>query len=679
MNSDFFARQRKARGLTRWLLLGYLPLILLISFGFQLVTLLRFLAAPPPRDVLVRFVDTFSPSLAILGVIVGIALFAAWYLRGSSGGARVAIALGGIQVTSSDADPLCRQLHNVIEEMAVAAVIQKPLVFVLPQEHAINAFAAGNTRDTAAIAVTAGALRHLDRDQLQAVAAHEFSHILNGDMATNLHMASCLYGLTAVAEAGRYLLSQRDARGDRVVIFLVPGLAALLLGSVGVLACRVLQAGVSRQRERLADASAVQFTRNPQALRSAFTVMAAIATRIHAPTTFSTAHLFIGDPADGWFGRVTSSILATHPLMFERVRALSPAMTEKSFDADVRGHVRGMVVAEREMTEVSRSGGVWSSKPVAAPYSAIPPPATPTATRVSDPGESVLVTAPVTLTTALQMGALRGRTMAHVDTLHQRLPATTRQRMQAVSANASESRVKLQGIFVAALLAGDPTRQMAQLARIGPTLGLEVTRAARELGPTLEGVPPAARLPLLVGLLPALVGIDGDRQTKLRTVAHAFAPHVATGDWFRYAVTRILEPSILREHPQAKALPASAPLTERGPAAATLLLAMTQCRFESGDGGKAYRRGLVAVLPPAKWPPMSNVAVDAAALDAALAMLLDLSDAATKVVVEAMVAGIAETGVLNAAQVDLLRATCILLDVPMPYLPLDFRIEKDAI
>ena len=674
MNSDFFARQHKARGLTGWLLLGYLPVILLLSFGFQFVTLIRFLAEPPARDLLARFVETFAPSLAILGLIVGLALFTAWYLAGVSGGARVARALGGVQVTSSDADPVCRQLHNVIEEMAVAAVIQKPLVFVLPEEHAINAFAAGNTRDTAAIAVTAGALKHLDRDQLQAIAAHEFSHILNGDMATNLRMASCLYGLTAIAEVGRWMLNQRDAEGGRILILLMPGFAALLLGSIGALACRLLQTGVSRQRERLADASAVQFTRHPQALRSAFTVMAAIATRIHASTTISTAHMFIGDPADGWFSRLSSSMLATHPRLIERVRALSPSMTEERFDAEVRGHVRQLIAAEREETEASRRSGVWSIKPVAAPYS----PSVPTS-RANAPGEANPAPEPVKLKTALQSGALRGRTVAHVDTLYQRLPAATRQQMQSVSAEAIASPEELQGIFVGAMLSTDPTRQMAQLAKIGPTLGLEVTRAARDLIPKLEAVPPGARLPMLVALLPLLVDIDAERQSRLRTVARAFAPHVVAGDWFRYAVTRILEPSILRTHPQLSALPENAPLVARAPAVATLLLAMTQCRFGVDGGEKAYRHALAVALPPATWPPMATYAVDAAALDAACAMLLDLTDSATKIVVEGMVASTAETGVLNAAQVDLLRATCILLDVAMPYLPVEFRIEKGAV
>jgi Zn-dependent protease with chaperone function len=613
---------------------------------------------------------------------VGIALFTSWYLRGASGGARVAMALGGVQVTASDADPLCRQLHNVVEEMAVAAVIQKPLVFVLPKEHAINAFAAGHTRDTAAIAVTAGALRHLNRDQLQAVAAHEFSHILNGDMATNVRMASCLYGLAAIAEAGRFLMNQRDAEGERILPLMVPGLAALLLGGVGVLACRILQAGVSRQRERLADATAVQFTRNPQALRSAFTAMAAIATRIHAPTTISTAHLFIGDPAEGWFGRLSSSMLATHPRMIERVRALSPSMTEARFDAEVRDVVRSSTAQQREKVEAARSGGVWATRPVPAPYSVATPARLPTGPSVSQTQDRVvtpIAPLPVTLKTALLSGALRGHTVAHVDTLHQRLPANTRRQMQSVSAQAAESAVKLQGIFVGAMLATDPAQQVAQLARIGPTLGLEVTRAARDLAPTLAGLPPAARLPVLVALLPALVEIDSERQSMLRAATRAFAPQVVAGDWFRYAVTRILEPSLVREHPQATALPANAPLNERAAAVGTLLLAMTQCRFGIGAGERAYRRALVAVLPPAKWPSMSPVAVDAAALDSALATLLDLSDAATKIVVEGLVASIAETGVLCAAQVDLLRAVCILLDVPMPYLPVAFRIEKDAV
>jgi hypothetical protein len=254
--------------------------------------------------------------------------------------------------------------------------------------------------------------------------------------------------------------------------------------------------------------------------------------------------------------------------------------------------------------------------------------------------------------------------------------------MHTVITGAGKSPVHLEGAFVGALLASDPVRQMAQLARIGPTLGLEVTRAARESASAFASLPPAARLPALVALLPSLVGITQERQTRLRTIAKAFAPQVSTGDWLRYAVTRILEPSILRSHEQARSLPPAAPLIERAPAVATLLLAMTQCRFAPGAGGTAYRRALKATLPPAKWPAMSADAVDAQALDAALATLLDLSDAATKIVIEGMVASIGEaeeTALLNTAQVDLLRGTCILLDVPMPYLPVDFRFEKDAL
>jgi hypothetical protein len=294
-----------------------------------------------------------------------------------------------------------------------------------------------------------------------------------------------------------------------------------------------------------------------------------------------------------------------------------------------------------------------------------------------EPGENVLILPePVTLKTALQSGELRGRTVAHVDTLHQRLPAAARQRMQELVAQAGKSSATLQGAFVAAMLASESTRQMAQLSRIGPALGLEVTHAAREFRPALDELNAAARLPVLVALLPSLVEIDAGRQARIRAVANAFAPHVAAGDWFRYAVTRILEPSIVRAHPQAKALPANAPLIERNVAAATLVLAMTQCRYGTGAGESAYRRALVAVLPPAKWPPIASEPVDAAALDAALATLLDLSDSATKIVIEGLVALIAEMRVINAAQADLLRAACILLDVPMPFLPVEFRFDR---
>jgi Zn-dependent protease with chaperone function len=234
-------------------------------------------------------------SVIALAVPVMLAIaFVSWrrWRELREGGATVARALGGVRLATQESDPGRRRLVNVVEEMALAARIPAPQVFVLPGERGINAFAAGHTPEDAAVGITAGALECLDRDELQAVIGHEFSHILNGDMALNTRLVAWLYGLMAVNGFARNLMQRgRKARSLRLIMF---GAAMWLVGSAGLLAGRLLQAAVSRRREHLADASAVQFTRNPEALKSAFLAMAATASgsRIESSAAPELAHLF---------------------------------------------------------------------------------------------------------------------------------------------------------------------------------------------------------------------------------------------------------------------------------------------------------------------------------------------------------------------------------------------------
>ena len=177
--------------------------------------------------------------------------------------------------------------------MAIAARIRKPQVFVLPDEAGINAFAAGHSPDEAAVAVTQGALDAFDRDQLQAVIGHEFSHILNGDMKINMRLTAWIFGLCVITDLARRIMNKRGGGKGAARLKLI-AFGIFLAGSAGALAGRLLQAAVSRRREHLADASAVQFTRNPQALQGAFVVMAANAagTRLEHERAVDVAHMF---------------------------------------------------------------------------------------------------------------------------------------------------------------------------------------------------------------------------------------------------------------------------------------------------------------------------------------------------------------------------------------------------
>lgn len=180
-----------------------------------------------------------------------------------AGGAVVAVQMGGTWVPEDTRDPSLRRLRNVVEEVAIASGVPVPRLFVMEHEAGINAFAAGYSPSDAAIAVTRGALDRLNRDELQGVIAHEFSHVLNGDMRLNIRLMGVLFGIMMLALIGqRILVHGRAGRGRGGDAVLVPALVALVVGSIGVFFGRLIKAGVSRQREYLADAAAVQFTRH---------------------------------------------------------------------------------------------------------------------------------------------------------------------------------------------------------------------------------------------------------------------------------------------------------------------------------------------------------------------------------------------------------------------------------
>src|SRR5688500_18343232 len=197
-------------------------------------------------------------------VILGASLFKTLSLR--TGGGSVARSLGGPRVERGTRDLALKRLHNVVEEMAIASGVSMPEVYVLESEDGINAFAAGNSPADAAVAVTRGAITRLNREELQGVIAHEFSHVLNGDIRLNRQLLGWVFGVLVVAIAARLFMhgvgrgSRRNDKGGALVLV---ALAVMVIAYIGVFVGRILQASVSRHRERPADASAGQLTRPP--------------------------------------------------------------------------------------------------------------------------------------------------------------------------------------------------------------------------------------------------------------------------------------------------------------------------------------------------------------------------------------------------------------------------------
>jgi Zn-dependent protease with chaperone function len=247
------------------------------------------------------------------------------------GGPAVAELLGGTRLSPQTTDPDERRLINVVEEMAIASGVPVPAIYVLEGEVGINAFAAGHTVHDAAVAVTRGTLERLSRDELQGVIAHEFSHILNGDMRLNLRIMGLLFGILLLAVVGRGMLrlgssgskgSSRKKGGGGGQLALI-GLALVLVGYIGVFFGRMIQAAISRQREFLADAAAVQFTRNPAGIAGALKVIGAYegGSKVDNPHAEEAGHLFFATRARASF----AGLMATHPPLTERIRRIDPS------------------------------------------------------------------------------------------------------------------------------------------------------------------------------------------------------------------------------------------------------------------------------------------------------------------------------------------------------------------
>lgn len=358
---NFAEHQRQARRQTALLVALFLLITLLIAAavgGLAGVMLAGGPEAavageqqPRPSGNLLEQMD-WQVAATAGGLVLGVILLAAG-IRGlmlGSDGANVARSLGGKEVTRDSTNPSHRRYFNVVEEMAIAASLPMPKVFVIKHEQGINAFAAGLRPETAAIGMTHGALATLDRDELTGVVAHEFAHIANGDMRLNLRLMAMIFGLVALYVAGRMAMRATMLRGNRdqreAMAGMAIGLALIVLGGLGILAGRLLQAGISRRREYLADATGAQFTRNPEALARALKKIGALQRReeLGNPHGEEVRHMLFADGVS----LNAAGLTATHPPLVRRIQALDPA-----FDPETDPVWR---MSQRDMMQQVRAG-----------------------------------------------------------------------------------------------------------------------------------------------------------------------------------------------------------------------------------------------------------------------------------------------------------------------------------
>jgi Zn-dependent protease with chaperone function len=636
---NFFARQEQSRRTSRALVVAFLLAFILVALATTTVVAAG-LRLYTENNSLFLGTESWEQWLdGHLGLVVGVAIgtFGLMVLASlyrattlARGGGHVARSLGGTRISGDGNDPLERRLVNVVEEMALASGVPVPEIYVLEQEPGINAFAAGLTTSDAAIAVTRGALEHLERAELQGVIAHEFSHVLNGDMRLNQQLIGLSFGILVLSLVGRWLLrSVRYARPRRgrnsggVAAALALGAALTVIGGIGVLLSRLIKAGVSRQREHLADASAVQFTREPEGLAGALKKIGGYSARIVSVDTEEVAHMLFERgtrPLASWF--------ATHPPLLERIRALEP-----NFDPRDLPKPTGALPAARvtETSAAEAAAGLVAG--AAAPASASP------------------------LERAGDIAAPAGRALREAlpDELHQ----ATRSR---------ESSLLL--VVALAFSSDEPTRRQ-QLALVERQLGPVRAELSRRLFGELARTPAELRFPVLELALPTLRQRPREELAYLCDLLARVQALEKTPRLFDFVLVRVLK-TYLRDVPGAEPEPGGrrGALDARSAVRALLATVAAFGSEQARAARAAYEAGVASVgwkLEPGEptfEPPAALRNLER--LDAALAALVPLRPRDKERVLRGVLAVIKADAATAVEERELFRVIAITLDTPLP-------------
>jgi Zn-dependent protease with chaperone function len=609
---NFFRAQDEARGRTTKLVALLVLAIVALAGSLYVLAVLG-------QQKLVRGGETewFQPKLFLatagtaLVVILGGSLLRIAEL--SKGGGAIAERLGGRLVGATTKDAAERRYLNVVQEMALASGLPVPLCYVIDGDETINAFAAGNTPQDAAVGVTRGALRNLTRDELQGVIAHEFSHIGNGDMKLNLRIIGTVAGLTALAQLGyiivRIGLNSGSSRKNNLWPLAVAGLVVVLVGLGGVFFARVIQASVSRQREYLADASAVQFTRNPLGLASALRKVAGLsgARREASSAELEAQHMFFAGSAG-----FLEALFSSHPPIGERIRRVDPA-----FDGHIPDVTPVAVSADDEPVSGLSGRAVATPPPLPAPARAVP-----TDLQIQD---SV---------------GFRGV-----------IPGALRE--------ASEDPVSAMAVVLGLILRRDPAQRAAQLAQAEALAGGEVVREARRLDALLRAVPAGSRVALLDLSMPALRQLSSAQEAAFKQALERAGYEAEDGLivlLIQASIRRYLSRWDMNVTPRAGDLAAACGL---------VLSAVVQT---SGEDPAAQARAYVlgagvlgmAGLSPTMVPPAS---VDLAKVDEALAVIAGQGVPARRRFVRAIGAAMLHDGRAEPAEVEIVRAVADSLGI----------------
>ncbi|MEM8550187.1 MAG: M48 family metallopeptidase [Verrucomicrobiota bacterium] len=635
---DFFERQDKARSRSGLLLIYFVVAVVgIIAAVYVAAVLIRALFLNYTGQHTEVMLAWWNPVLfwwVVAGTVtvIGLAsLSKIFALRG--GGAAVAMSLGGQRVNPYAVNRKERQLLNVVEEMALASGTRIPEVFILPEE-GINAFAAGYSPDDAAIGVTRGCLDKLSRDELQGVIAHEFSHILNGDMRMNIRLIGVLYGILVLAVIGGMILrsmrftrvsggsSRRGGKGDGggaiLIAIMLTAVALFAIGHIGVFFGRLIQSAVSRQREFLADASAVQFTRNPSGIADALKRIggASFGSRIESGHAQETAHFFFANALKHSFGS-----FATHPPLPDRILAIEPGWDGKFL----------------------RKSRRKEAKP--------PPKPKPKAKGTFNPADLILM-----------VGVLSADSLQQAQQLRERLEA----RFGTYTRNPLAARALLFSL----VLDADDGRREAQITYLNDQGGDELEEVIRLLYPRLQDCQPQERLSLAELCLPSLNQLSAERaEVFLNRLRHVIEldGKVTVGE---FVICRLARVHFARRKDAARSpghytwslLALVEPLSQL--LSAVIHLGTDEASQAERNFTQVVEKRLKALRNAVKLLPAGEI--DFASLDEALDALAAAAYGLRRQVLQACGDIVAIDGEINAKEAQLLRAVSLSLDCPMP-------------
>jgi len=625
---DFFDRQDKARRKTKLLVFYFIVAVCLLILSVYVAVLAIFAGGEVYDSIGEASFTLWQPELfffSVIGTLVVILIGSvSKTVQLSKGGSAVAEMLDGRLINSNATEADERRLLNVVEEMAIASGIPVPQVYLLEDEAGINAFAAGHSTGDAAIGVTRGGMKMLSRDQLQGVVGHEFSHILNGDMRLNLRLMGLIFGILCLTVVGRVLLRTRGRKNPLPLL----GLALIVIGGIGVLFGRLIQAAVSRQREFLADAASVQFTRNPDGLAGALKKIGGLSSgsKLESPHAQEASHLFF---ANGLRSSVIG-LMATHPPLEERIRALDPA-----FDGE-------FPTVTPEIAEPSQPFQRLTAQPPP-----LPPPL------------PVVIAAEALLP---DVGKITTRHLQYAADLQHSLPQTLE--------SAARDPLGASALVYALLLSHDPAAREKQLAELAAATSAQVRDETLRVWPDTESVQVQTKIPLVDLALPALRQLSPAQFQQLRTAIHMLVESDRQIDLFEYMLQKIvlrhLEPNFV---PTAKRVTQFYDLKPLAADCGVLLSATAYAgQQETAHAQAAFARGaqLLTRIAKKEIPFFPKVDCELSQLDTALDRLTLAVPQIKKNVLNACAETVAADGIMQGREAELLRAIADSLDCPIP-------------